>query len=174
MKKRLALLVCVASTLGATQSASAQGRGDWQIGGGLGVLTSLPRGTAFNLSFLSGVKVSDNVRVAPRLNLGFSDDLTVIGLLVDGHYIFDIKNANPRVRAIEPFVGGGGGLTMGFANGPGNVSDFAPTLEVSGGMDYRIKPRLTLGTAMHFTIPIDFFDDNFVFQWNLFTVRYDL
>ncbi|MGB0679031.1 MAG: outer membrane beta-barrel protein [Polyangiales bacterium] len=161
-----ALFVCAClPAAGAAQDYQLRA-GRFQLGAGLG-FTASP--TTFALGFEGTYYFIDNFSITPRLAVGFDDGGTLLMLLADGRYHFDLNDY--KLRALKPFIGLGLGATFAFPEGPAD-SDVAFTFGIPLGLDYYITDGFSLGTEMQFLIPIDLFDDNFIYHWQVLTARY--
>ncbi len=181
MLKHFGLKVCLVTSLAlgmlgtvATSAASAQydrrdRAQDWQIGGSLGFYSSALGRSAVSLGFTGAYYFTDNVRLMPRLSLGFDDGLTLFTLMGDVHYVFDIKSGPIGLRALKPFAGGGLGINIADTGG-NTYAGF--TIALAGGLDYYLTRGFSLGTEMDFMIPITLAGDNFIFQWQVVTAKY--
>ncbi len=142
---------------------------DWQIGGSLGFYSSVRGQDAVSLGFTGAYYFTDNVRLMPRLSIGFDDGLTIFTLMGDVHYVFDIKSGPTGLRALKPFAGGGLGLNIADQ---GNNTYGAFTIALAGGLDYYLTRGFSLGTEMDFMIPVTLGGDTFIFQWQVITAKY--
>ena len=148
--------------------AYANRDGRFQIGTGLG-FTVDP--TTFALGAEGAYYFTPNISINPRIAFGFGDDFLFM-IMADGRYTFDISHA--KLLDLKPFAGFGLGVVIGDPEGPDDT-DVAFAFEIPVGFDYYLSnynPNISLGTEMQFMIPIDLFDDNFMFQWLLVTFKY--
>lgn len=72
--------------------------GKWVAGGGLGMLGSTPDDAAFAMNGHMDYFVNEQVSVGPLLQLGFTDDLTQVGLSGQGKYWIDLPGTNGRSK----------------------------------------------------------------------------
>jgi opacity protein-like surface antigen len=83
-------------------------------------------GVHFNLG-----EFAKDVRFRPSMELGFGDDLFLVQILAEVHYVFS------NVQAWKPYLGGGLGLTyVNFDNDhPGDDSETNVSLNPIGGIE---------------------------------------
>ena len=72
--------------------------GRWSAGAGSGILFDTPDGTAFGVDAHADYFVSENVSLGPLLQLGFTDDMTQVGISGQGKYWADLPGTNGRDR----------------------------------------------------------------------------
>jgi len=70
--------------------------GTWTGGGGLGILGSTPDGSAFAMNGNLEYLLNERVSVGPLLQMGFTDDLTQVGLSAQGKYYLDVPGTSNR------------------------------------------------------------------------------
>jgi hypothetical protein len=73
-------------------------------------------------------EVAPNLTFDPNLEMGFGDNVTIIGFNLDMHYHFDIANSKWR-----PYVGAGAGINWIQFDLPPGVGDDSVT-KVAGGV----------------------------------------
>ncbi|MGA1796763.1 MAG: hypothetical protein ACMUIL_12980 [bacterium] len=93
-----------------------------------------------------------DVRLRPSMELGLGDDVTVLQILAEVHYVFS------RVRPWTPYLGGGLGLTyVNFDDDhPGDDSD----TEVSLSPIFGIETGLNRGKRLFFELKFGLGDDD--------------
>lgn len=104
-------------------------------------------GVHFNLG-----EFAKDVRFRPTMEIGFGDDLTVLQMLAEVHYIFS------NVRVWKPYLGGGLGLT--YVNydkdHPGDDSETKVSLNPIGG----IETILNQGAKLFFELKLGLTDED--------------
>jgi len=95
---------------------------------------------------------SRDVRFRPSMELGLGDDITVLQLLAEVHYVFS------KVRPWTPYLGGGLGLAyVNFDDDhPGDDSDTGISLNFIGG----IETRLNQGKKLFFELKLGLADND--------------
>ncbi|QQR91715.1 MAG: outer membrane beta-barrel protein [Myxococcales bacterium] len=166
----LVLAVFVAAFAPFPASANFEWRRDKFVAGAGFGFTSGPSSLSLNgeLSYF----FTDNLSITPRFSLGLDNDFTLFLIMADLRYTFDIRDHT--LQNLKPFVGFGAGISfinVDYGN-RGDDSDAAFTFEIPFGFDYYFDDRFALGTQMEMVIPIDLFNDNFIFQWLVITGRY--
>lgn len=166
----LVLAVCVAASAPLSASANFEWRRERYLAGAGFGFTSGPSSLSLNgeISYF----FTDNISITPRFSLGIDDDFTLFLFMADLRYTFDIRNHT--LQNFKPFVGFGAGLAFIDVDlgARGNDSEAAFAFEIPFGFDYFFDDRFSLGTQMEMVIPVDLFDDNFIFQWLVITGRY--
>ncbi len=121
----------------------------------------------FSMAFAGEYFFHQNVSIVPRLSLDLHGDGTIFTITGDARYTFDVRE--PR---FQPFVEMGAGVAIGDVDAPGVDSEAAFQFEFGGGANYYFTDQFGVGSEMLFTFPIDLFDENFVWQWQVVTARY--
>ncbi|MEW6778267.1 MAG: outer membrane beta-barrel protein [Bdellovibrionota bacterium] len=119
----------------------------------------------FSMAFEGEYFFHQNVSIVPRLSLDLHDGVTIFTITGDARYTFDLRE--PR---FQPFVEMGAGVAIGDPDG--GDSEAAFQFEFGGGANYYFTDNFAAGSEMLFTFPIDLFDENFAWQWQVVTVRY--
>lgn len=121
-------------------------------------------------------ELAPGLGLGPLLQLGLDDDVIIVAPTGGFRYRFDLSHsADPVVRRLEPFVQAG----LGFAyidkdrRGRSDREGSAFLLNGGLGLDVRVDPRLSLGSAILFNgMPADgAAGEHFFFSWQLLTAR---
>ena len=135
-------VVCVGAVLGGiltistlAQAADPQPQKPWNVGGTMGFLANTPDDTAFALNFNADANVNRHVAVGPLLQLGFTGDLTLVGLSGQGKYTIPLPELGERFKVI---LQGG----IGFVHADIGPSDTSFLIPIGIGVDYQINPQL--------------------------------
>jgi opacity protein-like surface antigen len=132
----LIVFIIVLILAGLTQKGFAQGlsRIRWNGWGVRAGLSSDPDQAYGGVHFNLGEFVT-NVRFRPSMELGLGDDLVLIQMLAEAHYVFS------NVQVWKPYLGGGLGLT--YVNydkdHPGDDSETKVSLNPIGGIETMIN-----------------------------------
>jgi opacity protein-like surface antigen len=104
-------------------------------------------GIHFNLG-----EFAKDVRFRPSMELGFGDDLVLVQMLAEVHYVFS------NVQVWKPYLGGGLGLTyVNYDNGHfGDDSETDVSLNPIGG----IETMLNQGIKFFFELKLGLADDD--------------
>lgn len=136
------LVICVGTVLGGiltistwAQAADPQPQKPWNVGGTMGFLANTPDDTAFALNFNADANVNRQVAVGPLLQLGFTGDLTLVGLSGQGKYAIPLPELGERFKVI---LQGG----IGFVHADIGPSDTSFLIPIGIGVDYQINPQL--------------------------------
>ena len=117
------------------QAADPQPQKPWNVGGTMGFLANTPDDTAFALNFNADANVNRQVAVGPLLQLGFTGDLTLVGLSGQGKYAIPLPELGERFKVI---LQGG----IGFVHADIGPSDTSFLIPIGIGVDYQINPQL--------------------------------
>jgi hypothetical protein len=117
------------------QAAEPQPLKPWSVGGTMGFLANTPDDTAFALNFNADANMNQHVSIGPLLQLGFTDDLTLVGLSGQGKYAIRIPEWGNRFKVI---LQGG----IGFVHADKGPSDTSFLIPIGFGVDYQINPSL--------------------------------
>ncbi len=123
---------------GQPAQAADQKPGTWTGGGALGFLGNTPDGTAFALNFNAEGFITRNVSLGPLLQLGFTGDLTQIGLSGQAKYWIDIPNTQAKLT-----VQGG----LGFVHADFLRDDTSWLIPLGVGLDYAVSQRISLNAT---------------------------
>ena len=90
---------------------------------------------AFALNFNADANMNQHVSIGPLLQLGFTDDLTLVGLSGQGKYAIRIQEWGKRFKMI---LQGG----IGFVHADKGPSDTSFLIPMGVRVDYQINPSL--------------------------------
>lgn len=107
----------------------------WSAGATMGFLANTPDDTAFALNFNAEAKISQQFSIGPLLQLGFTDDLALVGFSGQGKYAIGIPEVGERFKVI---LQGG----IGFVHADKGPSDTSFLIPIGVGVDYQINPSL--------------------------------
>jgi hypothetical protein len=107
----------------------------WSAGATMGFLANTPDDTAFALNFNAEAKINKQLSIGPLLQLGFTDDLTLVGISGQGKYDIGIPDVSDRFKVI---LQGG----IGFVHADVGPSDTSFLIPIGVGVDYQINPGL--------------------------------
>jgi opacity protein-like surface antigen len=132
---------------------------------------------SFLLGFEGDYAISENFSAGALLQLGVDDDRTIVSPVVYGRIRSDLGGIDPDLRAIEPFIQLGLGLTYWDVDRPrpgsGTTDDTEFLLNTGFGAEYRITDHVSVGSMMLFNIvPDAIFGERFYFSWEVLTARY--
>ncbi len=167
---------CFALTLFAVTAAGAQEKRESvgpSIGASIG-FTADP-GT-FLLALEAPFRVAPHITVGPLLQLGLSDDWTIVAPTANVRYAFDLSSASsPGVRKLSPFIQGG----LGFAylerdrNGRRDRDDTGFLFNMGGGIEYFVTEQFAVGSSIMFNVmPDSVIGENFFFSWQMGSARF--
>ena len=120
---------------GWAKAADSQPQKPWSAGATMGFLANTPDDTAFALNFNAEAKMTPHVSIGPLLQLGFTDDLALVGLSGQGKYAIGIPDFGERFKMI---LQGG----IGFVHADKGPSDTSFLIPLGVGVDYQINPDL--------------------------------
>lgn len=126
---------CFLMLPGLAKAADSQPQKPWSAGGTMGFLANTPDDTAFALNFNAEAKMTQQVSIGPLLQLGFTDDLALVGLSGQGKYAIGIPDLGERFKVI---LQGG----VGFVHADIGPSDTSFLIPLGIGADYQINPGL--------------------------------
>lgn len=107
----------------------------WSAGATMGFFANTPDDTAFALNLDAEGKISPKFSIGPLLQLGFTDDLTLVGLSGQGKYAIGIPELGERFKVV---LQGG----IGFVHADKGPSDTSFLIPIGVGVDYQINPGL--------------------------------
>ena len=145
--------------------APEEPRFPWSAGGAIG-FTVDP--TCFLAAFEAGYGVTDNLQVGPLLQVGASDDRTIVAPSANVKYLFDLPDVPEPLDRLKPFVQAGLGLVYmeKERRGRPDKDDTGFLMNVGFGFQYYLTRRFALGNNVLFNImPDDVVDDHFFFSW---------
>ncbi len=174
-----AAAVAGAQTTGAQsqgQQASAQQddeKSPWSIYSSLG-FTLDPE--TFLLAFGGDYAMTEAFGIGPLLQLGLSDNTTIVALTANGIWSFDLREhvENETLRKLRPTVQGG----LGFAHvdkdrGFGSDDDTKFLMNFGFGVEYPLTDHFSVGNSLMFNIlPWNAAGENFFFSWQFATARF--
>ncbi len=120
---------------GWAKAADFQPQKPWSAGATMGFLANTPDDTAFALNFNAEAKIAPKFSIGPLLQLGFTDDLALVGLSGQGKYAIGIPDLGERFKVI---LQGG----IGFVHADKGPSDTSFLIPLGVGVDYQINPDL--------------------------------
>lgn len=146
--------------------ARAQERrtGKFTAGVGLGLQGDTADGTAFALGFSGDYFLTNNISVGPLLQLGFTGDLTQIGVTAQGKYTLDLTD----IPKLDPhFQGGIGFIHADLDRGPFlDQDDTSFLIPIGFGVEYHLNRTTSLESTLLFNFTdLDVRDDNFFITW---------
>jgi len=133
----------------AQQQSSAGGTGQLQVGAHLGLQEgTFDNNTAFALVFNADYFLDNHFSVGPLFQLGFTGDLTQVGLSVQSKYTFDL----PKAPKVKPHLQGGLGFIHVDMDRPpvqgSQDSDLAFLIPFGGGFDLELSKNLSVGSTL--------------------------
>lgn len=133
----LLCLFCLAvmGTPSSLLASDASSQKSWSAGATMGFLANTPDDTAFALNLEAEGKMSQKFSIGPLLQLGFTDDLTLVGLSGQGKYAIGIPELGERFKVV---LQGG----IGFVHADKGPSDTSFLIPLGVGVDYQINPGL--------------------------------
>lgn len=131
-------LVCLSDrqARAAEQQTAGQAEG-WTGSTALGFLGNTPDGTAFALNMNADRFLERNISLGPLLQLGFTGDLTQVGLSGQGKYWLDLPDTSNRAKLVLQ-------AGAGFAHADMRGSDTSWLIPLGVGLDYKIDEKLSL------------------------------
>jgi len=118
-----------------TQAVAPQAQKPWNVGGTMGFLANTPDDTAFALNFNADANLNRHVAFGPLLQLGLTDDLTLVGLSGQGKYAIPLSQLNDHLKLI---LQGG----IGFVHADRGPSDTSFLISLGIGVNYQINSQL--------------------------------
>lgn len=145
----------------------------WSIGAGIG-FTAGP-GT-FLLDGDAAYALDEHMSIGPRMQLGFSDDETLVIPTANFRYVFDLHlSPETSMQELTPFLQAGIGL--GYIRkerrgGSGHRDDTGFLFNIGAGVEWSLGAT-TLGSNLMFNIlPSETAGENFIFSWQLISLRF--
>ncbi len=117
------------------QAENSLSQKPWSVGGTMGFLANTPDDTAFALNLNVDANLNRQVAIGPLLQLGFTDDLTLVGFSGQGKYILPLSNLGERLKL--NLQGG-----IGFVHADTGPSDTSFLIPLGFGIDYQINSHL--------------------------------
>jgi len=146
--------------------------GEWSPHAGIGFIAEPD---AFLLGLGLDYGVAEFMSLGPLLQLGISDDDTIVAPTLNFHFGIPLLGAsNQYLRRLEPFVQAGLGMAY-IEKERGNQEDDDVGFLMNGGVgaQYWLNDEIAVGTSMLFNgMPEDVVDENFFFSWQVVTFRY--
>ena len=169
-------VVCLAFVLLTGLAPGARAQVADPVGPSLGVafgFTADP-GT-FLLAFEAPFEVAERLTVGPLVQLGLSDDWTIVAPTANVRYAFDLSDSsNADVRKLRPFIQGG--LGFGYLEKDrrrGDDDDTRFLFNLGGGVEYYLTDNVALGSNMLLNVlPDSAVGENVFFSWQLGSVRF--
>jgi hypothetical protein len=146
--------------------------GEWSPHAGIG-FTADPDAFLMTLGVEYGAL--DFMSVGPLLQLGFSDDDTIVAPTADFRFGIDLSGvSNQYVRRLEPFVNAGLGMAyIEKERGNSDRDDVGFLMNGGVGAQYWFADEMAVGTHMMFNgMPDDVLDEHFFFSWQVVTFRF--
>jgi hypothetical protein len=132
----IALLTVAAPGGGGPAQAAELRLGTWTVGAGLGFLRDTPDDTAFALNLNADYVMDPRFSIGPLLQLGFTGDMSQIGLSGQAKYWLPLPDTGQRFKlAIQ------GGL--GFIYSSFRDDDTSWLIPLGVGVDYAIDDKLS-------------------------------
>ena len=119
------------------QAAEPAPQKPWSVGGAMGFLANTPDDTAFALNFNADANLNQHVSIGPLLQLGFTDDLTLVGVSGQGKYKIPLPEVDKRFK----FVLQAG---IGFVHADVGPSDTSFLIPLGVGVDYQLNSAVAL------------------------------
>ena len=122
---------------GGAQAAEPQTPKPWNFGGGgsMGFLANTPDDTAFALNFHADANLNRHVSIGPLLQLGFTDDLTLVGLSGQGKYRIPVPEIDKRLTIMLQ-------AGLGFVHADVGPSDTSFLIPLGVGINYQLNSGL--------------------------------
>ena len=117
------------------QAAEPQTQKPWSLGGTMGFLANTPDDTAFALNFHADANLNQHVSIGPLLQLGFTDDLTLVGFSGQGKYGIPVLEIDKRLKIMLQ-------AGRGFVPADVGPSDTSFLIPLGVGVDYQINSGL--------------------------------
>jgi hypothetical protein len=119
--------------------------------------------------------IAPQLALGPLVQFGVDDNDTIVAPTANFRYRIDLSNADDAiVRRIEPYVQGGAGIAyVERDRGRRDRDDAEFMLNGGVGLDFRVAPKLSVGSAVLFNgMPVDdAAGERFFFSWQLLTAR---
>ncbi len=159
MKMRMAVISAIMLLLGvltaplgamAQQRSGTEGTGQLQVGAHMGIQEgTFDNNTAFALVFNADYFLDDHFSLGPLFQLGFTGDLTQVGISAQSKYTFDL----PKMRKVKPHLQGGLGFIQVDMDRPpvtatGQDSDLGFLIPFGGGFDLELSKNLSVGSTL--------------------------
>lgn len=112
----------------------------WTAGGGMGLLGSTPDDTAFAVNGNADYFVNEHFSIGPLVQLGFTDDMTMLGVSGQGKYWITSPLSGDRGQL---YLQSG----LGFAHADFRADDSSWLVPIGIGYDYALTPGVNLTSA---------------------------
>jgi hypothetical protein len=161
IKRFLVGVVITMAVVSLTSFADASDRkGRFTLEPAVGFMADTPDHTAFALAFSGDYYLTNEFSVGPLLQMGFTNDLFLMGLTVQAKYTFDlggVPNLKPHLQA---------GLGFAYADlkpgGGGNQSGTSFLIPFGPGAEYKLTNSISLdGTVLFNYTNLDVRNENF-------------
>ena len=120
-----------------TQAAEPAPQKPWSVGGAMGFLANTPDDTAFALNFNADAHLNQHVSIGPLLQLGFTDDLTLVGVSGQGKYRIPLPDVDKRFKLMLQ-------AGIGFVHADVGPSDTSFLIPLGVGVDYQLNAAVAL------------------------------
>lgn len=120
---------------GVAQAADPLSQKPWSVGGTMGFVANTPDDTALALNLNVDANLRRQVAIGPLLQLGFTDDLTLVGFSGQGKYSLPLPNLGDRFKL--NLQGG-----IGFVHADTGPSDTSFLIPLGFGVEYQINSQL--------------------------------
>lgn len=111
--------------------------------------------------------ITNNLSIVPRFTIDVQSNARFYTITGDLRYTVPVS-ADDRFQV---FGEGGAGVAIGDGDRPVG-DDTAFQFEFGAGANYFFTDRAAIGTEALITVPIDFYGDDFAFQWQVVTLKY--
>jgi len=127
------------------QAAESQA-GTWTGGGALGFLANTPDDTAFALNLDFGYRLNRELSVGPLVQLGFTGDMTLVGLSGQAKYSLAVPGTEDRGKLVLQ-------AGLGFVHADFLQSDTSWLIPLGVGFEFAVDRRLavTVTFLLNFT-----------------------
>lgn len=136
----------------------------------------------FLMAFEADFSATKEISLGPLLQLGVTDDRTIVAPSLNVQYVFDLSGLNSNdvmtndlAKKLKPFAQGGLGVVYIHKDGRrgNNVDDVGFFLNLGGGIEYYLTEKFAIGNNLLFNIlPEDIAGEHFFFSWQFVTARY--
>lgn len=162
----IAMVIVALTSFAEAQPAAAEGRtGRFFAGAAMGFQTNTADSTAFALGFSGDYYLTRDFSIGPLLQLGFTNDLSQVGLTAQAKYTVDFAE-NPDLK---PYVQAGMGIIHADLDRRGRSdTDTSFLMPFGVGAEYKLTSSVFLDTSFLFNFTnLDVHDknENFFFTW---------
>jgi hypothetical protein len=121
----------------ATAQAAESQAGTWTGGGALGFLANTPDDTAFALNLDFGYRLNREFSVGPLVQLGFTGDMTLVGLSGQAKYSLAVPGTEDRGKLVLQ-------AGLGFVHADFFQSDTSWLIPLGVGFEFAVDRRLAV------------------------------